>query len=354
MSNIIDYLKWRGDLSFTQFEPNEVDNLILARLSYLPLGEIELEEKETIKSIANKMKNVDQQKYRWKDDIKLIQILGKTERYKDIYITDFIEEKALDEEKQFAAITILLPNDEIYVSFIGTDLSIVGWKEDFNLSFMSDIPSQKDAVKYLENVASKYESNIRIVGHSKGGNLAIYCGVFCDDSIKQRIIEIVNIDGPGFDKSIISKEQYKKILNKVKTYIPQNSIIGRLLEHGEECEIVKSNQKGIMQHDIYSWEVQGKKLIRIPKMERESEIIDTIIRDWLDSTTNEQRKNFVNIIYEIVATTKVSTVTEFKNKLPQKLKQILDSYKNVDEKDKKEIENMVKLLLSSTKKALIK
>ena len=348
MPNIIDYLNWRGDLEFKQDGINEVDIIILSRFSYLPFKDINLEKIENIKNIANKMKDLEEGKFVWKDDKTLIQVLGKSNRYQDLIVSDYQEILDIDAEKQFAAVTISLPSKYKYISFRGTDMSLVGWKEDFNMSFMRHIPSQKEAVKYLNEVGKKYRRDKLIVGgHSKGGNLAVYSAMFCDDRIKKKIVKVVNADGPGFDKSIILSENYKKILKKINTYIPQSSIVGRLLEHEEEYQVVQSIQKGIMQHDIYSWQVDRANLVRIPNLTSNSQILNKVLKNWLDNTTPVQRKNFINIIYEVIITTKAETLNDFGVDTFKKITRILKSYKSIDKEDKKEIEEMIKLFFES-------
>ena len=185
MPNIIDYLKWRGDLTFKQDNINEVDAIILARFSYLPFKEINFAKKHTISEISNKMQDLNLDKFIWEDDKEFIIKLGNTRRYKDLIITDYKEILDIESEKQFAAITIWLPNKYKYVSFRGTDMSLVGWKEDFNMSFMKNIPSQKEAVTYFNEIGKKYWDKFIIGGHSKGGNIAVYAAMFCEDRVKR-------------------------------------------------------------------------------------------------------------------------------------------------------------------------
>ena len=352
MSNIIDYIKWRGDLSFDQAPINEIDNIILARFSYLPFKYIELNNMETIESISNKMKDFDIERFLWDDDKEFIKLLGQVDRYKNLKTTNYIEIFDKAAEKQFAAITILLPNKTSYISFRGTDTSLVGWKEDLNMSFMENVPSQKEAVNYLNNIARKNKDKLIIGGHSKGGNLAVYSAIFCEDKIKNRIEKVINADGPGFDKSIIQTENYRKILNKIETYIPQSSIVGRLLEHEEEYQVVKSIQKGVMQHDIYSWQVEPLMLVRIPTLTNNSEMFNGIVRDWVKNTTPEQRKNFINLIYDIITTTDAKSLGDFSKNTAKKIGIILNSYRSVNEEDRKEMERMVKLILESAVKVI--
>ncbi len=352
MSNIIDYIKWRGDLSFDQAPINEIDNIILARFSYLPFKYIELNNMETIESISNKMKDFDIERFLWDDDKEFIKLLGQVDRYKNLKTTNYIEIFDKAAEKQFAAITILLSNKTSYISFRGTDSSLVGLKEDLNMSFMENVPSQKEAVNYLNNIARKNKDKLIIGGHSKGGNLAVYSAIFCEDKIKNRIEKVINADGPGFDKSIIQTENYRKILNKIETYIPQSSIVGRLLEHEEEYQVVKSIQKGVMQHDIYSWQVEPLMLVRIPTLTNNSEMFNGIVRDWVKNTTPEQRKNFINLIYDIITTTDAKSLGDFSKNTAKKIGIILNSYRSVNEEDRKEMERMVKLILESAVKVI--
>lgn len=352
MPNIIDYIEWRGDLSFENSPINEIDDIIFARFSYLPFKYIELKEIDTIENIALEMKDLDIENYLWNDDKVFLQKIGNCKRFKDIKVSDYIEIFDEAAEKQFAAITLWIQKNQKYISFRGTDSSLVGWKEDINMGFKKDVPSQKEAVKYLSSMAEKYKDDLIIGGHSKGGNLAVYSAVFCKDSVKNKIERVINADGPGFDKSVILTDNYKKILNKIQTYIPQSSIVGRLLEHEEEYQVVKSIQKGIMQHDIYSWEIEPTKLIRIPTVTNNSEIFNGIVSDWLKNTTPEQRENFINMIYEIIMETQARRTSDFRVETAKKIGIILNGYINVNPEDKKEIEHMVKLILESVFKVL--
>ncbi|MBO5479296.1 MAG: DUF2974 domain-containing protein [Clostridia bacterium] len=246
MANIFDYLIWRGDLSVNQSEFNEIDNLILARFSYFPFDNI-LKENETItiEEAGKRFEKLDieKEKILQKEDIDLFPALAKSKRFSQMKITKYINKVSQEEEKQFSAITILMPDDTTYISFRGTDNTLVGWKEDFNMSFQEKVPSQLDAVEYTKQVANQYSNLLRIGGHSKGGNIAVYAASFCSSDIQDRIINVYNNDGPGFHETVISNPKYQRILPKVHTFVPQTSIIGRLLYHEENYTVVQSTRK---------------------------------------------------------------------------------------------------------------
>ena len=353
MANVCDYVRWRGDLTLEQSEFNEIDNLILARFSYFPFDKIIREnEIATIKELSRRFSNQDVTKLPilWKDDVELFPLMGNSKRFGGMLATKYINKIDVEQEKQFSAITVLMPDGTIYVSYRGTDNTIVGWKEDFNMSFKSHIASQISAKQYLEEIAKEYPSSkIIIGGHSKGGNIAVYAATFASKEVKDRIINVYNNDGPGFCEDVIETPEYQEILPRVHTYIPQSSIIGRLMNHKEKYTIVESVQKGIMQHDLYSWQVLGKEFVTLKKLTNESEFIDKTIKDWLENVEPEKREQVIDAVFEILNTTEAQTMKELKANWFANAKTILGTYKNIDSDTKEMVWQTVNELLKVAK-----
>lgn len=343
MSNINDYLIWRGDIPISkQFEFNEVDSMILARFSYLLFDKIKMEKTETIESISNKMKDFANEDFNYNGDKQLITNLGKSKRFKDLTVTDYVKNNDFEVERQFSAITIHLSDKEMYLSFVGTDGSILGWKEDFNMSFMENIPSQVAGKQYTERIANKYQNKKLILGgHSKGGNVAVYSAISAEKEIQNRILKVVNYDGPGFNKKVIDNIKNKSIVEKIYTYIPQDSIIGRILEHEEGFEVVESLEKGIYQHDIYSWQVIGTKMIKLENATKSSETMNETMKEWLKNTTPEQRKIFFDGVFEVFYSTEVNSFSEIS--WIKNIPKLFETYKGLSEEDRKTIMEMLKL-----------
>lgn len=334
MGNILDYMDWR-DIDLRKVEFNEIDNLILARLSYFPFdGVIKENEEVTIEEAYRRyQKNGTTGRILQEDDIDLFPILAGSYRFGQMKLSNYVSKLDPVQEKQFSAITIKMPDDTIYVSYRGTDNTIVGWKEDLNMSFQDLVPAQSDAVFYLECVAKKYKGKIRVGGHSKGGNLAVYAAAFASKKVKSRIIDVYNNDGPGFQEVVTKTEQYQSIIDKVHTYIPQTSIIGRFLYHEEETTILKSTQTGIMQHDLYTWQVLGEHFVRA-ELTNSSEFIDQTVTNWLRDVSAEQRGQFVDILFEILYATKAETLSDISSKWFSSAKTMLTTYKNMDDESK--------------------
>ena len=357
MPNVCDYVKWRGDLDLEQSEFNEIDGLILSRFSYFPFDKI-IKENEiiTIKELSERFKKQDISKLPilWKDDVDLFPLMGQSKRFGEMFATHYINKIEIEQEKQFSAITVLLPDDTIYVSYRGTDNTIVGWKEDFNMSFKSHIASQISAKKYLELIAKEYpDKKIRIGGHSKGGNIAVYAATFVDDSIKDRIINIYNNDGPGFCEDVIETAEYQEMIKKVHTYIPQSSVIGRLMNHKEKYTVVESVQKGIMQHDLYSWQIVGKEFVTLKEVTNESEFVDKTIKNWLENVEPKKREQVIDVVFDILNTTDVQTMKELKTNWFTSAKTILTSYKNIDKETKDLVWQTLDELFKSAKTSFL-
>lgn len=349
MANINDYLLWRGDIPIgRKFEFNEIDSMIFARFSYLLFDKISMASKEKISSISEKMKDIDNEQFLYNGDKELITNLGKSERFKDLIVTDYVKINNKKIEKQFGAITIHISNREMYVSFIGTDMTLYGWKEDFNMAFMENVPCQISGKEYLEKIARKYPmKQIRVGGHSKGGNVAIYSAITNSEKIQKRIIKVYNYDGPGFNQTIIDRYENDKIMTKIETYIPQDSIIGRLLNHKEKTTVVLSTEKGILQHDIYSWEVLKDDLIKLEKNTEISEDIDRTVTDWLKTTSPEQRKIFIDSVFELLYSTDITTFGELSQNFSLYVPKILRKYGEISAEDKKVMTKMLMLMMAS-------
>lgn len=353
MANIIDYVKWRGDIELKASKFNEIDSLILNRFSYFPLDSI-IKENEivSIKELSERFEKEDKDKIKvlWKDDAELFPIMGNSKRFGKMKALEYINKIEPEMQKQFSAITVILPDDTIYVSYRGTDNTLIGWKEDFNMSFKSHIASQISAKEYLEKVAKKYPNKkIRIGGHSKGGNLAVYASIFANAEVKKRIINVYNNDGPGFNEDIINTEEYKKSIKKVITYIPQDSIFGRLLNHKEKYIVVQSTEKGLMQHDVYSWQVMGENFVVLEEVTNGSKFIDKTITTWLENLDLSTREQVIDILFEIINSTEAQTISDLKVPSIKNARIILSSYKQVNSENKKMIMNTLNALFGIIK-----
>lgn len=354
MANIFDYMDWR-DISLQNVEFNEIDNLVLSRLSYFPFdGIIQDNEEITVRESYERYKtNGTTGRILQEEDIQLFPKLASSRRFGDLKLTNYINKLDPVQEKQFSAITILMPDNTIYVAYRGTDNTIIGWKEDFNMSFSELVPAQADAVSYLENVSEKYSNKkILVGGHSKGGNLAVYAAAFCNEGVKERIISVYNNDGPGFCSEVVESNQYKEILKKVHTYIPQTSIIGRLLNHQEETIILKSKEIGIMQHDLYSWQLLGDKFIRDEQTDS-SKFIDKTITDWLKAVSPEQREIFIDTFFEILNATGAKTLSEIGSNKILSVRTMLKTYQNIDPETKDIMLKTLKVFIDIGKSNLI-
>ncbi len=313
MGNIIDYLRWRGDLTLHVSKFNKVDSLILSQISYIQFDNLPdcITIRQANELIKSSNKPVNSGLLYSKEDKLLLELLAESRRFGNLIISDYIDVVNEDAEEQFSAVTIRVDDNNIYISFRGTDDTLVGWKEDLNMSFAGVVPCQKDALQYLINIADKYpEDKIRIGGHSKGGNMAVYAAAFCNDDIKCRISAVYNNDGPGFSKDIIKSPGYRAIKRKCNTFVPQSSIVGMLLEHEEEYLVVNSVQNGILQHDPYSWDVLGTDFVYLNDVSKESHYIDMTLKNWISELSVEEKKHFIDALYSIMSVTEAKTLLE--------------------------------------------
>ncbi len=312
MAGMFDYLDWRGDLTFDEAEFNEVDSMILAWLSYAALDGIvpaECSETDTItieKASEQFSKTHDAEKFLkehvsfTKTSVLMLQKLAASKRFRNLKLTGFVNQIDYKKESQFCAMTVLLQKNRYAVVFRGTDESLIGWKEDFNMSFLPIIPAQNTALAYLEGVADRIRGKVYVCGHSKGGNLAVYAGVRASYRTRRKILEIYNHDGPGFYDLNSLGDAFEEMLPKIHSFVPETAVVGMLLEPVGEHNVVKSSNKGLLQHDAMSWEVLGPNFVTVNSVSDTSRMVNDILKNWLRETSNEERAVFVDTLYKIL------------------------------------------------------
>ena len=203
-------------------------------------------------------------------------------------------------QQQFSATAFLLDSDTVYVAFRGTDNTLTGWREDFNLSFLPYVPSQAAAAAYLRGILSLGFSNVYVGGHSKGGNLAVYAAVQMQPEDFPRIRAVYNNDGPGFVTDLFAEPQFQQLQKRVYTFVPQASVVGMLLEHDEEYQVVYSTQKGFLQHDPYSWCVIRNDWYYSEDTTNTSKLLDSSLRQWILGMKPEEREKLTDAIFHIL------------------------------------------------------
>ena len=315
MGNIFDYLTWRGDLTFTQDPPNAVDALIFSTLTYVGYGETAERPPETAASLRRCAEEFfalenPESRVRSKKDMELLRCAAATARFGQCGLCLYRSVLLPEQETQFAAMTFLLDDGSMFLAYRGTDNSLVGWKEDFNMTFQQTSPAQRLAQEYIREAALAHTAPMRVAGHSKGGNLAVFAAARCSPTVRKRILTVYNNDGPGFTKYMIGDPGYNAIVPRIQTYIPQSSVIGMLLEHEEPFLVIRSKSVGIMQHDPYSWEVEGPHFLPVQEVTESSQFLDATIKNWFAGMTNRERNQLVEVLYGLLTTGEVENAAD--------------------------------------------
>lgn len=357
--NMLDYLKWRGDLTFAQSGFCEVDNLLLCHLIYVNLDKVAPEmgeEAVSIRELSRRFfeRHTEEELGQDKSFVRfapyILKGMAQTERFGGLHVQNYVNK--IDQEKllQFAAVEILLGNGTRFIAYRGTDDTIVGWKEDFNLS-RGEVPAEKEAVRYLNKVGNGKRrgmvQDLRIGGHSKGGNLAVYAAACCEKEIQERIQEIYDNDGPGFMRSFIERPEVQRVRDRIRRYIPESSIIGMLLEHAAEPLVIRSDQKGVLQHDGFSWEVEGPSFVHCAKISHFAEGMDRSIRDWLAEVKDEQRQQVIDDLFGVLEVTEAATLTELQNGGIRNIRAILKAVEEMDSDSREILQDLFKKMVQN-------
>lgn len=351
MANIIDYVLWRGDLPVAQVPLGEVDALILSYLSYMPMDGIvsgeDGSEPVPLRDAALAMLGRSEREnsplaYSVKDDRKLLAALAQSVRFGTMRLCAFVNRVDGEAEEQFSAVTFLPEAGPALIAYRGTDNTVVGWQEDFNMCFESEVPAQRDAAAYAEHMAQVLDGGIILGGHSKGGNLAAYAELFVSGETHRRIRAVYNFDGPGFNEEIVGSAAFAQRKRCVQTFVPQSSIVGVLMENDEVMTVVRSDGVGIFQHNPYTWQVMGGSFIPLPERTDSSRFADETVRHWLASLSPEVRRRAIDGIFEVLGASDGRNVAELFE--PRKAMGVLRAAGSMDEATRRAVEETFRLL----------
>ena len=339
MGNISDYLAWRGDIPFSKDPFNEVDNLILSEMVYTDLEGIVSAGGAWPVSIGhaareffkrNKEEDVLKQFSSTKHAPFVLRQASETARFSELKLVFYCNEIDEETQMQFAAVVFLLPDGTDYVAFRGTDNTIVGWKEDFNMSFLYQTPGQMRSVSYLKEYAEQSGRPLRLGGHSKGGNLAMYAAVFSEEGIRNRILEIWANDSPGFRREILETTEFVSMLPRIRSIVPEMSWASMIFKNDMPKKVIRSSETGTSQHDPMSWEILGKHFVEAEALSRESELFYDTFRDWLKDLSNEERADFFEAFFEAMQSDGVETIDDLMNDRTKTLLTFFKTYGNLD------------------------
>lgn len=364
-ANLIDYLHWRGDLSLDASPFNQVDGLILCQLAYIcfdgivpPPGQrAPLGLHQAIRTLVGPDVPKEKKAY-WRTmdprDQQLLLTLLASPRFGAMELAGYVNDVNPDAQKQFAAVTVLLPDATNYIAYRGTDDTIVGWKEDFNLTFSPVIPAQEESVVYLRRMAGQLPGPLRLGGHSKGGNLAVYAAANGEASVQGRICTVTNYDGPGLRPESAALPGFAHIEPKVRTFLPQSSVVGMLLEHPEDYTVVRSDGTGlIMQHSPYTWQVEGPAFLTLEDVTPTSHLLDQTLNQWCFSLSPDQVQEFVDTLYRVVNATHARTLQDLSETRYRSALAILAALKNIDPETRRLMGQVLRALWDTGKRSLL-
>ena len=302
MSNMLDYIRWRGDLSLRAVPLCEVDGLILSQLSMIHWEHwLNPGESAALASVANRLEGVQVSAgFTGANDAQLMALATHSERFGGIRVCGYTQAFDPGDEMQFSAISLLLPDDTLFLSFRGTDSTLVGWKEDFNMAYSKPVPAQEAAADYLRRAARWFPGIIRVGGHSKGGNLAVYAAATADEAVLTRLTDVYNNDGPGLSDQIDAHARYARLGGRLHSFVPQSSMVGMLLSHPDTFEVVRSDSVSILQHNPYSWQVEGGRFVRAAGLNRDSVHFESVFRKWLSGVDETHREALVETLFGIL------------------------------------------------------
>ena len=360
MPNITDYLTWRGDVTLAERPFNDADNVILAALSYVDFTGIVPEEGSgkavrlsdaclrLLEKAGGQLSPYVRSLARI--DAPFVSALGSSRRFGSAMLRDYVDIRDENRDMQFAAMCVDLPDGVTYVSFRGTDQTLVGWREDFMLSFQVT-QAQEAAASYLSRMVGR-GGRFMVGGHSKGGNLAVFAAIACPDALRGRIERVYSDDGPGMATEILPRGGHDVLGERYRKIVPQYSVVGMLFDRaGSPRDVVASDAQGVAQHDPLTWQTKPDGLVFVPDLLPECKMVDRAFATWLDGVDLEGRKVFTNEFFDALGAGGATTLDELAASGVSGLRQVTNAMSGFDDRTKEVFSRLMKSLIESTVEA---
>ncbi len=347
---MFEYVKWRGDLSFSASPFGEIDALIFSQLSYLHFRDVLGTEAAPLRAAAKLLEAMPAEPGNAQavaQRHKLLRAVKRSARFGGLAVGWCEDRFDTARGMQFAAATFALPEGAHALSFRGTDATVVGWREDFNMSFSCPVPSQAEALAYLEAVAAQTAGPLFLCGHSKGGNLALYAAATCAPAVRERIATVWLFDAPGLDAGTVATEGYRAALPKVRCYVPQASLIGRLMNAPEAYTVVHSAAIGFSQHNVFTWELDGPRFVTRPSLDKTSLLMKATMDEFLLESTPETRRLFVETLFSVLGAGNAYTLSDVAGRLADTAGALFTTLRALDPATKKAVLSIAGTLASS-------
>ena len=316
--NCLTYLRRRGRLPFRAASFGPVDNLILSLCAYDPFewvlpgveSGVWLPFSQAVEKLTQQPGWDDTGLLMSPHTPELVVEAARSPRFRALALGCM--ETVADQDTQFAALTYRLPDGTLFLAFRGTDDTLAGWKECFAMSYSPSVPSQRLALDYLVRVATKYPGKLRLGGHSKGGNLAVWAAVHAPALLRRRILMVYSNDGPGFHEDLWDLPQHRRVAERLHSIVPKSSVVGMLLEHEEDYTVVDSDQLGFLQHDGFSWQVLGDRFVTLRQVTRQAQLSDQELRRWVRELSAQERGRFVEGLFQVLDASGAETLSDLK------------------------------------------
>ncbi len=361
MANIEEYLSWRADVPFAMDPFHDVDNLVLAQLSYTDFDGLVPEAGEVpLRDVCRKYWEIHTEEeilarntFTERAPL-LMRPMVEEARYRDVMVGNYFNVISQSAEEQVSGVTFRLPDGSLYVAYRGTDNTIVGWKEDFNLSYMARTPGQNRAIAYLNWVLKEETASvIRVGGHSKGGNFAVCAATFCEPELQQKISVVYSNDGPGFREKVIRDPRYQAILPRICSIVPEESLIGMLLSNPEGATVVKSSASGLMQHDAMTWQVQRRSFVTVPERSEISKFMERTVSSWLEQISDEERAEFVDTLFSSIEASGADTLNDLGENRMRSAGRIIKALATMPKDKQQQFQETISTLMKSGKDTLL-
>lgn len=353
MQGIMQYIEKYGAYSFEELPINEIDAMIFSQLAYIDFEDIVDENNCLFLSYSATRyysKHSDEENENLigisAKALKILTLCAQTNRFAFVQLCKYVNSVNGEIDKQFCGLSFVIDRDNVLVAFRGTDVTVTGVKESAMLSYMFPVPAQIEALQYFQESAMVFDGKVYVCGHSKGGNLAVFAAVNCSNSLKKHIAGVYEFDAPGFPEWFFERYDYKQIEDKIFSYTPESSMVGRMLYHNKKPIIVKSINSGLKQHQVSSWIIEDGNFVTCDDYDTTSDYVSDYVNDLIEYVGEDDLELFFNTLEYVLEKMDINDFYDLKKFDFYKISTLIDTFLSSDEDKKERFKNIIKRIIT--------
>ncbi len=120
-------------------------------------------------------------------------------------------------------------------------------------------------------------------------------------------------------------------------------------EQQMQLRVVRSDQKGVMQHLTFSWQVSGNDFEYLPQVSPSSQLFNRSLNGWLESLSTEDRERAVDALFSVLRSSHADSISDLMAAGLKAVPTMINTFVGLSEADRRHLIEAMGLLMAAAR-----